>query len=99
MLFGGILNAIDPAKYPPAYFHLLSGGFLFAAVFMATDWVTSPVTNRGMWVYGIGIALLVVIIRIYGGLPEGVMYSILVMNAVVPLLNRSTQPVIFGAAK
>jgi Na+-translocating ferredoxin:NAD+ oxidoreductase subunit D len=66
---------------------------------MATDWVTSPVTNRGMWVYGIGIALLVVIIRIYGGLPEGVMYSILVMNAVVPLLNRSTQPVIFGAAK
>jgi Na+-translocating ferredoxin:NAD+ oxidoreductase subunit D len=66
---------------------------------MATDWVTSPVTGKGMWIYGIGISFLVVIIRIYGGLPEGVMYSILFMNAVVPLLNRVTRPVIFGVSK
>jgi Na+-translocating ferredoxin:NAD+ oxidoreductase subunit D len=99
LLFGGMFNAIDPSKYPPAYFHLFSGGFLFGAMFMATDWVTSPVTGKGMWIYGIGISFLVVIIRIYGGLPEGVMYSILFMNAVVPLLNRVTRPVIFGVSK
>jgi Na+-translocating ferredoxin:NAD+ oxidoreductase subunit D len=99
LLFGGLFNLLDPSKYPPSYFHLLSGGFLFGAFFMATDWVTSPVTGKGMWIFGAGIALLVVIIRVYGGLPEGVMYSILFMNGVVPLINRYTQPVIFGAAK
>jgi Na+-translocating ferredoxin:NAD+ oxidoreductase subunit D len=99
LLFGGLFNIIDPVNYPPAYFHLLSGGFLFAAVFMATDWVTSPVTRKGMWIFGLGIAFLVVIIRIYGGLPEGVMYSILLMNALVPILNRYTKPVIFGVSK
>jgi len=98
-IFGGFFQLLDPVKYPPAYLQLFSGGFLFGAVFMATDWVTSPVTSRGMWIFGIGIAFLVVIIRLYGGLPEGVMYSILIMNAIVPIINKFTRPVIFGVAK
>jgi Na+-translocating ferredoxin:NAD+ oxidoreductase subunit D len=96
LLFGAVFYLLDPVKYPPPYFQLFSGGFLFAAIFMATDWVTSPVTSKGMWVFGAGIALLVVIIRLYGGLPEGVMYSVLLMNALVPLINRFTKPVARG---
>jgi Na+-translocating ferredoxin:NAD+ oxidoreductase subunit D len=99
IVFGALFYLLDPVKYPPPYLHLLSGGFLFGAVFMATDWVTSPVTSRGMWIYGAGISLLVVLIRIFGGLPEGVMYSILIMNGIVPLINRFTKPVIFGVVK
>jgi len=68
-------------------------------MFMATDWVTSPVTNKGMWIFGLGISLVLVVIRIYGGLPEGVMYSILFMNGFVPLINRYTKPTIFGFVK
>ena len=66
---------------------------------MATDPVTSPLTQRGCWLFGIGIGVLVVVIRAFGGLPEGVMYAILLMNAVTPLINRVTQPRIFGARK
>jgi len=80
-------------------FHLLSGGLLLGALFMATDPVTSPVTKTGRWLFGIGAGLLVIIIRNWGGLPEGVMYSILLMNAVTPLMNRLTKPKPFGAAK
>ena len=98
VVFGGILWLIDPVAYPNPLFHLLAGGFLFGAMFMATDMVTSPVTGRGMWIYGLGISLIIVLIRIFGGLPEGVMYSILFMNALVPLINRFTRPVIFGGA-
>jgi len=96
---GGLLWFLDPSKNPVPYFHLFAGGFLFGALFMATDWVTSPITNKGMWIFGFCIALLVVVIRVYGGLPEGVMYSILIMNAFVPLINRYTRPRIFGEGK
>ncbi|MBE0645503.1 MAG: RnfABCDGE type electron transport complex subunit D [Bacteroidetes bacterium] len=95
LIFGGALWMIDPAA-PNPVFHIFAGGFLFAAMFMATDMVTSPVTGKGMWIYGFGISLILVLIRIYGGLPEGVMYSILFMNAFVPLINRYTAPRIFG---
>ncbi len=95
IVFGGGLWLLDPAA-PDPVFHLFAGGFLFAAMFMATDMVTSPVTGTGMWIYGLGISLVLVLIRVYGGLPEGVMYSILFMNAFVPLINRYTQPRIFG---
>ena len=71
---------------------LFSGGLMLGAVYMATDMVTSPVTHRGAWIFGIGIGLLVVLIRVWGGLPEGVMYAILLMNALVPFINRATQP-------
>jgi len=99
MVFGTLFYFISPDLGPPPLFHLLAGGFLFGALFMATDWVTSPVTSRGMWIYGLGIALVLVIIRVYGGLPEGVMYSILFMNGFVPLINRYTREKIFGALK
>ena len=63
---------------------------------MASDWVTSPITTRGMWIFGLGIGLIVVFIRTASSLPEGVMYSILLMNALVPLINRYTRPRVFG---
>ncbi len=99
LLFASLLWVIDPVKYPDPLFQIFAGGFLFGTFFMATDWVTSPVTSKGMWIFGIGIALLVVVIRLFGGLPEGVMYAILIMNSVVPIINRYTYPRIFGEAK
>ncbi|NUM72275.1 MAG: RnfABCDGE type electron transport complex subunit D [Ignavibacteriaceae bacterium] len=98
-VFSGIFYFMDPSKYPSPLLMLFTGGFMFGAVYMATDWVTSPMTNKGMWIYGAGISLIVVVIRLFGGLPEGVMYAILIMNGFVPLINRNTKPVIFGEAK
>ena len=94
-LLSGLLHAVDPAK-PDAAFMLFSGGLMLGAVYMATDLVTSPVTNGGRWVFAVGIGVLVVVIRVWGGLPEGVMYAILFMNALVPVINRATQPRVFG---
>jgi electron transport complex protein RnfD len=98
-LFATVLHAIDAQRFPDAAFMLFSGGLMLGALYMATDLVTSPITHKGAWIFGIGIGLLVVLIRIWGGLPEGVMYAILLMNAVVPALNRLTQPAVFGAAR
>jgi electron transport complex protein RnfD len=94
-LFASILHFASP-KYPTPLFMLFSGGLMLGAVFMATDMVTSPVTNAGKWVFGVGIGVLVVAIRVWGGLPEGVMYAILLMNALVPAINKVTQPRVFG---
>ncbi len=91
-----ILFAVDPTRYPDPFFMLFSGGLILGAVFMATDMATSPVTPRGMWVYGAAIGLLTVVIRYYSGLPEGVMYAILLGNAATPLIERITQPTPFG---
>jgi len=91
-----LLHAMDPARYPDVMFTLFSGGLVLGAVYMATDMVTAPVTNLGCWLFAIGIAVLTVIIRSWGGLPEGVMYAILFMNAFVPAINRFTQPRPFG---
>ncbi|MCF7798043.1 MAG: RnfABCDGE type electron transport complex subunit D [Lentisphaeria bacterium] len=96
IVIGGIFWAFSPDQFPDPVFHLLSGGLMLGAFFMATDMVTSPITRLATWIYGIGMALILVIIRLFGGLPEGVMYSILLMNAVTPLLNRYTRPKIFG---
>jgi electron transport complex protein RnfD len=95
-LLGGVLHLVDPSKNPVPWFHLLSGGLLFGTVFMATDPVSSPTTPRGAWSFGLGIGFLVVLIRNYGGLPEGVMYAILLMNGAVPLIERVAQPRPFG---
>lgn len=98
-VFGGIFYLIDPVQNPTPIFQIFAGGFLFGTFFMATDWVTSPITAKGMWVFGIGISLVLILIRQYGGLPEGVMYAILLLNGFVPLINRYTRPRIFGVAK
>ena len=98
LVFGGMFWFINPQN-PSPVFHIFAGSFLFGAMFMATDWVTSPITNKGMWIFGLGISLVLVVIRIYGGLPEGVMYSILFMNGFVPLINRYTKPTMFGVVK
>lgn len=95
-LFSGIFWLIDPLAYPDPLFHLLSGGLMLGAFYMATDWVSSPITNKGMLIFGAGIGLIVVFIRLFGGLPEGVMYSILLMNACVPMINRYVRPKVFG---
>lgn len=96
---GGIFWIIDPVRFPNPIFHIFAGGFMLGAFFMATDWVTSPITSKGMWIFGFSISVLVVMIRLFGGLPEGVMYAILIMNAFVPIINRYTQPKIFGEVK
>jgi len=98
-LFSGILYWIGPDRFPTPWFMLFSGGLILGAVYMATDMVTSPVTAAGAWIFSIGIGLLVVLIRIWGGLPEGVMYAILFMNALVPFINRVTQPRVFGHSR
>jgi len=99
LALGGGLWLADPVLWPHPLFHLLAGGFLLGALFMATDLATSPMTPGGMWIFGFGAGFLTVLIRLFGGLPEGVMYSILIMNSTVPLLNRWTRPRIFGAPR
>ena len=94
----GTLHALVPAHPGPA-FMLASGGLALGAVYMATDPVTAPVTNAGRWLFGLGIGVLVVVIRIWGGLPEGVMYAILLMNAFTPFINQATQPRVFGTGR
>jgi len=79
--------------------HIFSGGVFLGAFFMATDLVTSPVSGIGMIIFGIGCGLLTFTIRALGGYPEGVSYSILIMNAVVPLIDRFTKPSVFGVSK
>lgn len=97
ILLSGLLFVLDSARYPNPLFALFSGGLVLGAVYMATDPVTSPVTHRGAWIFGAGIGALVIAIRSWGGLPEGVMYAILLMNALVPFINRATQPRPFGS--
>lgn len=98
-VFATILHLINPSLYIPGSYHLLGGGLLLGAVFMATDMVTSPMTAWGKVVFGLGCGLLTIIIRVWGAYPEGVSFSILLMNAVVPLLNRAFPPKRFGETK
>jgi len=98
-LFSGLMWLINPADNATPLFHLLSGGLMLGAIFMATDYVTSPMTPRGMIWYGVGIGLLTVIIRRWGAYPEGVQFAILIMNAFVPLINLYVKPKRFGEVK
>jgi len=86
--FAGIFYLIDSEKYAQPVFHLTSGGLLLGAFFIATDPVTAPLTPKGMWIFGIGVGAITMLIRIIGEYPEGVMYSILLMNAVTPLIDK-----------
>ncbi len=94
--FTGILYLIDPEMYVNPLFHLLAGGLMLGAFFMATDMVTSPMTKSGQLVFGVGCGLLTVLIRVWGAYPEGVSFAILIMNAVVPLINKGFKPKTFG---
>ena len=80
-------------------FHILSGGALLGAIFMATDYVTSPMTTKGMIIYGIGIGVITMCIRLWGAYPEGMSFAILIMNSTVPLINKYVKPKRFGAVK
>jgi len=95
-VLSAVFHLIDGARFPPPLFMVFSGGLALGAVFMATDPVSSPITPRGSWIFGAGVGGLVVLIRLFGGMPEGVMYAILLMNAATPLINRATQPRIYG---
>jgi len=95
----GILHWFDSQAYPSPLFMLFSGGLMLGAVFMATDMVASPITPLGVVLYGVLIGLLVVVIRIWGGLPEGVMYAILFANAVSPHIDKLIQPRVYGTVK
>ncbi len=94
-----LFQTIAPDRYPDPLFVLLSGGLMIGAVFMATDMATSPVTPKGVWIYGVLIGVLTVVIRYFGGLTEGVMYAILIGNALSPLIDQVTQPKVFGEVK
>ncbi len=96
MLFTGIFWLINPEKYADPIFHVLAGGVLLGAIYMATDYVTSPMNPKAMIIYGCGIGLLTAIIRIWGAYPEGVSFAILIMNAFVPLMNAYIKPKRFG---
>ncbi|MDR3260708.1 MAG: RnfABCDGE type electron transport complex subunit D [Tannerella sp.] len=98
-VFTDILHLINPADYVSPFIHLFTGGLLLGAIFMATDYVTSPMTVPGMWVYGIGIGIITVVIRVFGSYPEGVSFAILIMNAFTPLINTYVKPKRYGGIK
>ncbi len=96
-VFSGIFWGFDPEHYADPMFHMLTGGLMLGAIYMATDMVTSPMTKSGQLVFGFGVGLLTILIRMWGAYPEGVSFAILIMNAVVPLINRGFKPRRFGA--
>jgi Na+-translocating ferredoxin:NAD+ oxidoreductase subunit D len=95
-IFGGILWLVNPEIYIDPIFHLITGGMMLGALYMATDMVTSPMSAKGMIVFGIGCGILTMVIRIFGAYPEGVSFAILIMNAFVPLINTYIKPKRFG---
>ncbi|WP_432822845.1 RnfABCDGE type electron transport complex subunit D [Trichloromonas sp.] len=99
VILSGLFWLIDPTRYPSPLFHLLTGGLMLGAFYMATDMVTSPVAPRGMLVFGVGCGVLTVLIRLFGGYPEGVSFAILLMNAATPLIDRFSRPKKFGAVQ
>lgn len=96
-VFATILHVCNPAVYIPGSYHILSGGLLLGAIFMATDMVTSPMSVKGKLIFGAGCGLLTICIRVWGSYPEGVSFAILLMNAFTPLINKWCKPQRFGA--
>ncbi len=99
LVLSGLFHGLDPQVYPSPMFMLFSGGLMLGALFMATDMVASPMTGLGCFIYGMLIGTLVVIIRLWGAMPEGVMYAILLGNAVSPQIDRLIQPVTYGTKR
>lgn len=98
-VFAGIMNLANPEVYAGPLFHILSGGLLLGAIYMATDYVTSPMSNSGMLLYGVMIGIITMLIRLFGSYPEGMSFAILFMNGIVPIINRYMPPHLFGKAK
>lgn len=96
VVFSGIFWLIDPESYTDPLFNVLTGGILIGSIFMATDYVTSPMSTKGMVMYGIGIGVITMSIRNWGAYPEGISFAILIMNACVPLINGYVKPKRFG---
>ena len=96
VVFAGIFWLIDPTYYIDPLFHLITGGLMLGAIYMATDMVTSPMSARGQIVFGVGCGILTMVIRLFGAYPEGVSFAILIMNAFVPLINKYMKPKRFG---
>jgi electron transport complex protein RnfD len=95
----GIFWIVNPEKYASPMFHLVAGGLMLGAWFMATDYVTSPVTAKGMIVFGVGCGIITAFIRLFGGYPEGVAFAILLMNGATPIIDQYTRPRVFGSTK
>jgi len=96
LIFTGILHGVNPEQFASPLVHVLSGGLLLGAIFMATDYVTSPLSKKGMLIYGVGIGVLTTVIRLFGSYPEGMSFAILIMNALTPLINTYVKPKHFG---
>ena len=95
-VFGSILHWADPVKYASGMTQLFTGGLMLGAIFMATDYVTSPMNHKGMLIYGVAIGFLSIVIRTFGAYPEGMSFAILIMNAFTPLINTYCKPKRFG---
>ena len=95
-VFSGIMHLVDPELYVSPVLQLLTGGLMLGAIFMATDYVTSPMSKKGMLIYGVCIGLLTALIRLFGAYPEGMSFAILIMNAFTPLINTYCKPKRFG---
>ena len=92
----GLMYWVNPVAYASPFVHLFTGGLMLGAIFMATDYVTSPMTHKGMIIYGIAIGFLTVVIRVFGSYPEGMSFAIFIMNAFTPLINTFCKPKRFG---
>ncbi len=99
LVFAGIMHLVNPDHYMDPLFHLITGGLMLGALYMATDMVTSPMSVTGMLLFGVGCGVITILIRLFGAYPEGVSFAILIMNAVVPLLNKAFKPGRFGVVK
>ncbi len=97
-VIGGLANLLNLSNPWSVLHHLLGGAMLFGAFYIATDPVTSPLTSKGKWIFGVGVGALIMLLRLFSGYPEGVMFAVLLMNAVTPLINRLNIPRPFGGA-
>jgi electron transport complex protein RnfD len=95
-LMGTLFNAIDPARYTSGMFHLMSGATFLGAFFIATDYVTSPVSKMGQLIFAVGVGLFAWTIRTYAGYPEGMAFAVLLMNSLTPIIDQYTRPRVFG---
>ncbi|MDE2118758.1 MAG: RnfABCDGE type electron transport complex subunit D, partial [Betaproteobacteria bacterium] len=95
-LMGTVFHAVDPARFTSGTFHLMSGATFLGAFFIATDYVTSPVSKKGQLIFGLGCGVLIWLIRTFAGYPEGMAFAVLLMNGLAPIIDQYTRPRVFG---